>query len=210
MRDMLLIGITALALVAIGAVLLIRAAEDVALQAPSRATVHYVEAYGIPFCSCAPMRDGCYTAKHCFTFAPPLSALTVDGVPVPGYSLDPDRDLAHIPLWADPSIELGAPQNGDARWYGMRRGPARLLGRGKTMGPYSWRSGIRIQRQTYDAWCYGRNDLPTLPGIPRLQLGEDRIRPGDSGGGFFQGNKLVGILSLYDGGGCAAWTVSVP
>lgn len=192
----------------VGALLLTRP-EDAEIDAPA-ASMHYVEAYGRSFCTCTPMADGCYTAKHCFTPPVPLHALTVDGVPVPGIGFDPSRDLAHIPLFADPSVRYGKPTE-RVTWYGMRHGTARLLKVGDVRGPYTWPGGTYTDRQTYDAWCYARDDLPLALGIPALGPGEDRIRPGDSGGGFYNdAGELVGILSLFDSRGCGAWTVRVP
>lgn len=200
------LGVVAVVMAAVG---LAGLATSGTVEAPSGAvTVHYVEAFGVPFCSCVPMRDGCYTAKHCFTPMPPLYALTVDGVKVPGVGLDPNRDLAHIPLFADASVEYGEPA--DASWYGMRHGTARYLRSTDVQGPYHWPNGTYTDRQRYDTWCYARSNPWGLPGIPSLGEGERPIKPGDSGGGFYVGGRLVGILSLYDPSGCSAWTVRVP
>jgi len=170
----------------------------------------YLEAYGRRYCTCTPMADGCYTAKHCLDpDPPPLSALTVDGKRVTAYTLDPYRDLAHIPLWPDTETVLGEPTDGLAYWYGMRQGTAIVRATQVIGGPLSWDDGTYVQRQRWDAWCYARDDL-ALPGIPALGDGDSPIKPGDSGGGFYSGGKLVGILSLFDPDGCSAWTVRVP
>lgn len=200
-----LVVILALLIVVVGVLLVVRVEAGVA---PARAGgVRYLEAYGQRICACVPMRDGCYTAKHC-VLGTPRSALTVSGVSVPAIGIDPKRDLAHIPLWADPSVVLGVP-SGIADWYGQRHGRAEYR-RSQDWHREVWGSnGAYVQPQRLDVWCYARDDYPLLNILP-LRVGDDVIRYGDSGGGFFVGGKLVGILSLFDPVGCGAWTVRVP
>lgn len=202
----------ALAVLMVGALLMVRPGPNApAGVGPTTGTCR-VEGNGIPFCACAPAKDGVYTAAHCFYDSPPLSALTVNGIRVTGYSIDPVRDLAHIPLLADPTVEYGVPDSA-ATWYGLRYGRADLRRTGETGGPWELRRGMTINRQTWDAWCAAMPGTwyPSLPGVPRLVEGESRVWYGDSGAGFYDAaGRLVGILSLFDEGGCAAWTVRVP
>lgn len=163
-------------------------------------------------CSCARMSDGVYTAKHCILDGPPLHLVTINGQPVTEYSLDPTRDLAHIAMWADPSVELGQPRVGDvAQWYGIRHGHAVLRQEQRCGGPFSWPGRHTVAASAWDKWCYAKpaSWFPSLD-APRLGEGEGEIRPGDSGAGFYVAGKLVGILSLYNDESCGAYTVRVP
>ena len=156
-------------------------------------------------CACAPVPTGCYTAKHCFLALPRGAVMKANGVTVTRYTLDPARDLAHIPLGADPDQELGAP-GGVAEWLGKRHGHAVFRLGGVCVGPVYVKGRLSVQEQDEDLWCYAKDGIPG--GL--AQHGDDVIRPGDSGGGFYVDGRLVGILSLYDAVGCAAWTVRVP
>lgn len=208
------LAVIALALVMalVGSLLMIGPAPEAPTGVAAISGECRVEGNGVPFCACAPAKDGVYTAAHCFYDNPPLSALTVNGVPVPGYSVDPVRDLAHIPLFADPSVQYAAP-SGEATWRGLRHGHATFRWAGETGGPWELRPGMVIHRQSWDRWCSAMPTSwhPTLPGVPRLTEGESRVWYGDSGAGFYdEAGRLVGILSLFDDGGCSAWTVRVP
>lgn len=157
-------------------------------------------------CSCVPVPDGCYTAKHCFQGLRSTASLTLDGVPVRAYSVDPARDLAHIPQGANPRQLIGVPAD-DALgvWRGQRTGIARLAVAGAVMGPFNFTEmRILIDRQPFDRWAVGTTFFPT---VIRWD-DEGPIRPGDSGGGFFVDGVLVGILSMS--GGYTASTVRVP
>ena len=162
---------------------------------------------GAPRCACVPVPDGCYTAKHCLTGLPARAVVSLgDGTVVTRWTLDPTRDLAHLPYGADPAQAMGAPyEHAPAVWAGYRSGVAVHRREGAVIGPVYDRGKLEVQRQTFDVWCYGRDGI--LGGVPR---DGDLIHPGDSGGGFYVDGVLVGILSLYDPMGCGAWTVRVP
>jgi hypothetical protein len=159
-------------------------------------------------CTCTPTRDGCYTAAHCFQALPAGARFTLNGQAVTSYSIDPARDLAHIPMGADPSVTFGAPVEGQlGTWLGAVSGGgvARVISTAVPMGPYSFPAlHVRMARQPYDVWAVGRD---SLPGSVRMD-DPGPVLPGDSGGGFYLGGNLVGILSLH--GGYGAETVRVP
>lgn len=170
---------------------------------------HVLMVNGIRRCTCTPTVDGCYTAAHCIAGLPRVTGMTLDGEPVPvRYSIDPNRDLAHLPYAGDPGQELGTPHVGDmAVWRGISSGGgvARLGAEGVRRGPFSFPYlNLTMPCQSFDVWLVGREALP-------LSVRWDDpgpILPGDSGGGFYVDGKLVGILSLD--GGYAADTVRVP
>ena len=169
-----------------------------------------LQANGRHLCACTPMRDGCYTAKHCFIGMPAGTRLTVEGQPVPAYTLDANRDLAHIPLGADPSVEFGVPTAGDvAVWAGVRHGRAVYRGGVWLVGYTDARGRQKVQPQEFQKWAMATWGLD-VPGLGVLQPGESPVLPGDSGGGFWVGGKLVGIISLAATAGSSCWTVSIP
>lgn len=156
-------------------------------------------------CACVPVPDGCYSAKHCLDDVPRSARVTIEDVRVWAWTLDPARDLAHLPIGAAPQA-VGTPAPGAvATWRGLRSGAAILRRTDMAFGPVA-DGATPIQRQLFDVWCYSRCDVPGGLCLDWTQM----IRPGDSGGGFFVDGVLVGILSLYDPRGCGVWTVRVP
>ena len=163
---------------------------------------------GAARCACAPVPDGCYTAKHCLDNLPPGAVVTLGSERVLAWSLDPDRDLAHMPYGADPEQVIGVPDVGaHAIWRGIRTGAAEMRRAHVHSGPIYRGQRLAVQAQTYDVWCHAKNGL--VGGLP-LPSWADVIRPGDSGAGFYVDGVLVGILSLNAPAGCGAWTVRVP
>lgn len=159
-------------------------------------------------CTCTPTIDGCYTAKHCFQALPAGAVFTLNGQPVTRYGLDPSRDLAHIPMGADPSVVFGVPMDGQVgTWMGALSGGgvARVISTAVPMGPY-WFAALHVsmQRQPFDVWAVGRECLPESVHVND----PGPVLPGDSGGGFYVDGRLVGILSMH--GGYGADTVRVP
>lgn len=159
-------------------------------------------------CTCTPATDGCYTAKHCFDALPRGAQFTLNGQPVTRYSLDPTRDLAHIPMGADPTVVLDVAVDGqEGVWQGAVSGGgiARLIGPQVVMGPYTYPwLHLTVQRQPMDVWLVARETFPSSFNVND----QGPVRPGDSGGGFYIDGRLVGILALT--GGYSADTVRVP
>lgn len=152
-------------------------------------------------CICTPIADGCYTARHCFEGLPAGARVTVGGLPLGAYSVDPARDLAHVAMWADPTQVVGGPMppEGDesSQWYGRRSLPMAYLGQYSTHGQ-------RPYLRSLDTWaeiCVGCQWGGSDWGL---------IRRGDSGSGVYYQGRLVGILARYDDVTSGAWTVRVP
>lgn len=161
-------------------------------------------------CVCVPVPSGCYTAAHCFQALPYGAQMILNGRPVRAYSIDPTRDLAHIPAGANPNQRLGVPGHGEyGVWRGIRSGVGKVFRTGIVWGPYDFpHLHVHIQRQQFDLWQVGVDSVPAV----RNAADPDVIFPGDSGAGFWiigpEGPVLVGILSMSDGWG--ADTVRVP
>lgn len=209
--ERVLLLVAAICLAIMGLAMLARASSRPAEEQVEPATVPsalVLRVNGEVRCTCTPTVDGCYTAAHCFQALPRGATFSLNGQPVTRWSLDPVRDLAHIPLGADPGVTFGAPVPGQlGTWLGAVSGGgvARAISTGVAMGPYSFPAlRVWMARQPFDVWMVGSDCLPTS--VRADDPGP--VLPGDSGGGFYIDGNLVGILSLH--GGYGAETVRVP
>ena len=121
-------------------------------------------------CSVAPMNDGLYTARHCLVGLNYRHTVYMGHQRVYTWSLDPARDLAHIPLLGRPGAVLRHPGMGEHAEYRAQNGNGTLL------------SNILVQMGSYvfREWCH---------------TGGDQVRRGASGSGIYsEAGDLLGIV----------------